>query len=141
MGIALLTLLAGPAIAAVQTGFANPVATEVMSTTALGGGLTTVVTVSSVLPAVTLFAPLLILGILVYAVAGTSAIHTQARAALFKLPEGGIWQRARETVRALTVPEQYRSILNIRELEIAAVGGQPLLWLAALAALAFAVTR
>src|SRR6266576_5351218 len=141
MGIALLTLLAGPAIAAVQTGFANPVATEVMSTTALGGGLTTVVTVSSVLPAVTLFAPLLILGILVYVVAGTSAIRTQARPALFKLPEDGVWQRAHDTVRALTVPEQYRSILNIRELEIAAVGGQPLLWLAALAALAFAVTR
>ncbi|OLD06974.1 MAG: hypothetical protein E6I11_16035 [Chloroflexi bacterium] len=141
MAIAVLTLLAGPAIAAVQTGFANPVATEVMSTSALGGGLTTVETVSSVLPAVTLFAPLLILGVLVYAVAGTSAIRTQSRAALFKLPEGGIWQRARETVRALTVPEQYRSILNIRELEIAAVGGQPLLWLAALAALTFAVTR
>src|SRR5438128_4296850 len=141
MAIAMLTLLAGPAIAAVQTGFANPVATEVMSTSALGGGLTTVETVSSVLPAVTLFAPLLILGVLVYAVAGTSAIRTQSRAALFKLPEGGIWQRARETVRALTVPEQYRSILNIRELEIAAVGGQPLLWLAALAALTFAVTR
>src|SRR5437773_2501296 len=53
MGIALLTLFVGPAIAAVQTGFANPVATEVMSTAALGGGLTAVVTVSSVLPAVT----------------------------------------------------------------------------------------
>src|SRR5256885_2035726 len=129
MAIAVLTLLAGPAIAAVQTGFANPVATEVMSTSALGGGLTTVDTVSSVLPAVTLFAPLLILGVLVYAVAGTSAIRRQSRAALFKLPEGGIWQRARETVRALTVPEQYRSILNIRELEIAAVGGHALLLL------------
>src|SRR5438132_1121863 len=141
MAIAVLTLLAGPAIAAVQTGFANPVATEVMSTSALGGGLTTVETVSSALPAVTLVAPLRILGVLGDAVRGASAIRTQSRAALFKLPEGGIWQRARETVRALTVPEQYRSILNIRELEIAAVGGQPLLWLAALAALTFAVTR
>ena len=44
-------------------------------------------------------------------------------------------------MRTLTVPEEYRTILNIRELETAAAGGQPLLWLAALAALAFAVTR
>ncbi len=143
MGIALLTLLAGPAIAAVQAGFANPVASEVMQAPAapLGGGLTSLVTVSSVLPAVSLFAPLLVLGVLVYAVAGTSAIRTQARPALFRLPVGGAWQSARESLRALTVPEQYRSILNVRELELAAAGGQPLLWLAALAALAFAVTR
>jgi len=143
MGIALLTLLAGPAIAAIQVGFANPVASEVMQAPAapLAGGLTSVVTVTSVLPAVSLFAPLLVLGILIYAVAGTSAIRTQARPALIKLPAGGVWQRVRDGLRALTVPEQYRSILNIRELETAATGGQPLLWLAALAALAFAVTR
>jgi hypothetical protein len=39
------------------------------------------------------------------------------------------------------VPEQYRSILNLRELELAAAGGRPVLWLFALVALAFAVTR
>ena len=143
MAIALLTMLAGPAIAAVHTGFANPVASEVMqaSNVTLGGGLTSVVTVSSVLPAATLFAPLLVLGVLVYALAGTSAIRTQPRAALFKLPAREVWEGARVTLRALTVPEQYRSILDIRELETAAAGGQPLLWLAALAALGFAVTR
>lgn len=141
--IALLTIAAGPAIAAVNVGFANPVASEVMqaSNGPLGGGLTSVVTVSSVLPAVTLLAPLLVLGVLVYTLAGTSSIRTQARPALFKLPVGGGWQQARDAVRALAVPEEYRSILNIRELETAAAGGKPLLWLAALAALGFAVTR
>jgi hypothetical protein len=39
------------------------------------------------------------------------------------------------------LPEQYRSILDLRALEAAAVGGRPLIWLASLAALAFAVTR
>ena len=142
-GIALLTFAAGPAIAAINVGFANPVASEVMQApnAPLGGGLTSVVTVSSVLPAVSLFAPLLLLGVLVYVLAGTTSIRTQARPALFKPLVGGAWRRASESFRALTVPEQYRSILNIRELEKAAVGGQPVLWLAALAALAFAVTR
>jgi hypothetical protein len=141
--IAVLTLLAGPAIAAIEVAFANPVASEVMqsSTATLGGGLTTVVTVSSVLPAVSLFTPLLILGVLVYTLAGTSAVRTQARPVLFKLPASETWKGMRAGLRALTVPEQYRSILNIRELESAAAGGQPIMWLAALAALAFAVTR
>src|SRR2546428_10787826 len=55
MAIAVLTLLAGPAIAAVPTAFANPVATEVMSTSALAGGLPAAETVSRVAAAVTPF--------------------------------------------------------------------------------------
>jgi hypothetical protein len=47
----------------------------------------------------------------------------------------------REAVRAAAVPEQYRSIVDLRALEAAAAGGRPVLWLAALAALAFAITR
>jgi hypothetical protein len=39
------------------------------------------------------------------------------------------------------MPEQYRSVLDLRALEAAAIGGRPVLWLASLAALAFAVTR
>jgi hypothetical protein len=39
------------------------------------------------------------------------------------------------------VPEQYRSIVRVAQLEHAAAGGNPLLWLAALVALTFAVTR
>jgi hypothetical protein len=143
MGIAAGTLVAGPALAAIQLGFANPVASEVMQATAgaLGGGLTSVVTVSSVLPAVTLFVPLLVIGLFAYALAATSAIRTQARPAVFTLPTTPALQRAREAMRAAAVPEQYRSILNLRSLEIAAAGGSPVLWLAALVALGFAVTR
>jgi hypothetical protein len=143
MAIALLTLAAGPAQGAVQLGFANPLAAEVMPVSAgsLGGGLISVVTVSSVLPALTLFAPLLLLAVLLYTVVGTSAIRTQARPALFKMPAASAFEQARATLRGLTVPEQYRSILNLRELEAAATGGKPVMWLAALAALAFAVTR
>ena len=143
MFIAAGTLLLGPAIAAFQLGFANPVAAEVMRSSAapLGGGLTSVITVSSLLPAVTLFAPLLVIAIVAYAVSSTSAIKTQARPALFKLPSFALVAQARAAVRAATVPEQYRSILNVRELEAAAAGGGMVLWLVALVALAFAVTR
>jgi hypothetical protein len=143
LGVALLTLVAGPALAALQLGFADPVAGEVMPGTAssLGGGFTSIVTVSSVLPVVTLFVPLLALAAVLYTVAGISAIRTQSRPALFPAPAAGAAQRVRATLRSLRVPEQYRSIFSIRELEAAAGGGRPVLWLTALAALAFAVTR
>jgi len=143
LGIALLTLVAGPALAALQTGFANPVAAEVMPSSAgsLGGGLASVLTVSSVLPALALFTPLLLLAVLLYSVAGTSAIQTEARPALLELPAASAFAQVREAVRGLAVPEQYRSILNLRELELAATGGKPVMWLVALVALAVAVTR
>ena len=143
MLIAALTLISGPALAAIQFGFAAPVAAEVMPSSAgsLGGGLASVVTVSSVLPVVILFVPLLVIGVATYASTGTSPIRTQARPALFKLPVGSASGRVWAGIRAATVPEQYRSILSVRELEAAAVGASPVLWLAALVALAFAVTR
>jgi hypothetical protein len=141
--IAAVTLIAGPALAAVQLGFANPVAAEVMQASAgsLSGGLTSVVTVSSVLPAVTLLAPLALIAVGAYAVTGMSAIRTQPRPPLFQLPATQALERARTVIRSATLPEQYRSILNVRELEMAAAGGRPVLWLTALVALAFAVTR
>ena len=143
MLVAALTMVAGPALAAIHLGFANPVAAEVMPSSAgsLSGGLTSVITVSSVLPAVTLFVPLLGLAVLLYAVTSMSAIRTQALPAIFQLPASGALDRARAAIRAATVPEQYRSILSVRELESAAAGGSPVLWLAALLALVFAVTR
>ncbi|TMC80461.1 MAG: hypothetical protein E6I53_03530 [Chloroflexi bacterium] len=143
MFIAAGTLLAGPAIAAFQLGFANPVAAEVMRSSAasLGGGPTSVITVSSVLPAVTLFAPLLVIALVAYSLSTTSAIKTQARLPLFKLPSFAAVDQARAALRSAAVPEQYRSILNVRELEAAAAGGGMVLWLVALVALAFAVTR
>jgi hypothetical protein len=143
MLIAALTLVAGPALALFQSGFANPVAAEVMpsSAGAVGGGATSIVTISSLLPAATLFAPLLLIAIVAYAVSSTSSIHTQARPPLFSLPAAALVERARAAVRSATVPEQYRSILDVRELESAATGGRAVLWLVALIALVFAVTR
>jgi hypothetical protein len=143
LAIAAAIFFAGPAAAAIQLGYADPVAAEVMpgAASSLGGGLTSIVTVSSVFPVVTLLIPLLLLAILLYALAGKSTIQTESRPVLFRLPAALSLARARSALRALTVPEQYRSILDIRELEQAAAGGKPALWLAALAALAFAVTR
>ena len=88
-----------------------------------------------------LAAAALAFAVVVYAVAGRSAIKTQARPPLFNFPAGAALERARAAIRSATVPEQYRSILNLRELESAAAGGSPALWLVALLALAFAVTR
>jgi formate hydrogenlyase subunit 3/multisubunit Na+/H+ antiporter MnhD subunit len=143
LAIAIAILAAGPAVAAIQLAYADPVAAEVMpgSASSLGGGLVSVVTVSSVLPAVTLLVPLLLLGVVLYALVGSSAIQTESRPVLFHLPAAAALARARSAVRSLAVPAQYRSILNMRELEDAAAGGRPVLWLTALVALAFAVTR
>jgi hypothetical protein len=79
MALAALTLVAGPALALVQSVFANPAQAEMIPLPegSLGGGLTTVVSVSTVLPAVTLFAPLLLLGALAYAFAGVFNIRGQ----------------------------------------------------------------
>ena len=85
--------------------------------------------------------PLLLIAILVYAGTSMSAIRTQARPAILQLPAGHLVRRVRAAVAAAAVPEQYRSILNLRELELAAAGARPVLWLTALIALAFAVTR
>src|SRR6266851_1308843 len=143
MAIAALTLVAGPALAAIQTTFASPAQADVMPAAAgsVSGGLTAVVTVSTVLPVVALFVPLLIIGAVAFGGAGSSLIRTQSRPSLFDLPWAGALDRLRKTVASATMPEQYRSILDLRAFEAAAVGGRPLIWLASLAALAFAVTR
>ena len=143
MVLAAATIVAGPALALFQLGFANPAAAEVMqaSASSLAGGAASVVTTSTVLPAVSLFVPLLLIAILVYAGTSMSAIRTQARPAILQLPAGNLVRRVRAAVAAAAVPEQYRSILNLRELELAAAGARPVLWLTALIALAFAVTR
>lgn len=142
--IAAVTLVAGLAMAAFQTGFANPAQSEVMTGSTSGsvaGGLVAVDTVSTVLPALALFVPLLVIGLLAYAFAGTSLVRSQARPALFTFPGAGARARAWELVRAARVPEQYRTLLDLRGLEAAAAGGRPVLWLASLVALGFAVTR
>jgi len=143
MTIAALTLAAGPALGVIQVGFANPAQANVMSLPpgSATGGFTSVATVTTVLPVVALFVPLLIIGLLVFGAATTGLIRTESRPALFDLPAARAIARARRIVASIAVPEQYRSIFNPRALETAVAGGKPLLWLASLAALAFAVTR
>jgi hypothetical protein len=143
MAIALLAIAAGPALAALLAGYAGPVSAEVMPNVpgAVGGGVTSVVTVSSTVPVLALMTPLLVIALIAYAIAGTAAIQTHERPALFRSRVGTAFIRMRKTLRALTVPEQYRSILSVRQLEVAAAGGKPVLWLVALIALGFAVTR
>src|SRR5207302_9706762 len=98
-------------------------------------------TSSRVLPSARRCAPLLRLAVRLSAVTSMSTIRTHALPAIFQLPASGALDRSRAAIRAATVPEQYRSILSMRELESAAAGGSPVLWLAALLALVFAVTR
>jgi hypothetical protein len=143
MGVAALTLAAGPALAVIQSSIANPAQAAVMPLPfgSLGGGLTSAVTVTTVLPVVALFAPLLIIGVLVFGAANMALIRTQSRPRLLEIPAAAALDRVRQAVRSATLPEQYRSLFNPRALEMAATSGRPVLWLASLAALAYAVTR
>jgi hypothetical protein len=143
MGLAAATVVLGPALGLVLTILAMPALADVMP----GGigvpaaGVTSVVTVSTVLPALALFTPVLLLAVVAYIGAGPPLVRVQARPALFPLPATQLIARVREQLRTATVPDQYRSLVDLRALETAATGGGPLLWLAALIALAFAVTR
>lgn len=142
-GIALLTIVAGPALAAIQYGFGNPVAAAVMQAppVALATRFAAVITTSSVLPVVALLLPLLVIGAVAYAGFGAVDFAAEPRRAALSLQPPRWWTLARDLALAAKVPEQYRSILDWRQLETAASGGRPLLWLVALVALAFAVTR
>ena len=84
---------------------------------------------------------MLLLAVIAYFYGGPMAVRTQAREPIFVLPGTELFARFRKELRAATVPAQYRSLVDLRALEAAATGGGPLLWLAALVALAFAVTR
>jgi hypothetical protein len=142
MALAGMILVAGPALPLVLSAFALPAQADVMPAAAgsLGGGLVSVVTIQTELPALTLFAPLLLLAAIAFGVTGVS-VRSQARPPLFSIPGISTFERLRDAARGATVPEEYRSILNPRALERAAAGGRPLLWLAGLVALAFAVNR
>lgn len=142
-GIALLTIVAGPALALLAYGIGDPVVAEVMrpATLSVGPRFSTLVTTTTILPAVSLFLPLLLIGALAYPGIGAAELRPQPRPPVLRIVAPRWWWRVREVALAARVPEQYRSLLNPKELELAAAAGRPLLWLAALAALAFAVTR
>ena len=143
LAVALLSIVAGPLIGAVELGLAEPVTAEVMQSSSANvtGGFASVVTVASVLPGITLLAPLLVFATIAYLIAGTSTIRTQPRPALLTMPAAATLARIRASMRSAAVPEQYRTIVSIRKLETAALAARPVLWLGALVALAFAVTR
>jgi hypothetical protein len=145
----------------VVTLFALPAQADVMPrSAALGGGLVSVATIQSDLPALTLFAPLLLLGAIAYGITGgfgvqraprpapvaeqkgaPTARSAPARPPVFVVPGIDAPKRWLDAVRRAAVPDQYRSIVNLHGLEKAAAGGRPLLWLATLIALAYAVNR
>jgi len=143
MGLAAATVVAGPALGLVLEILAMPALNDVMpaGTGVPAAGLTSVVTISTVLPALALFTPVLLLAVVAYIGVGPPLVRAQPRPALFPLPATQLIGRVREQLRTATVPDQYRSLVDLRALEAAATGGGPLLWLAALVALAFAVTR
>src|SRR5487761_358670 len=163
MALAALLLLAGAALPVVVTTFAIPAQTDVMPRFAgLGGGLISVSTIQTDLPALALFTPLLLLGLIAYGITGVFGTQrvarrepvaaageqkpaaprsAPARPPVFTIPGLDKPKQWLDAIRRAAVPEQYRSILTPRALEKAAAGGRPLLWLATLVALAYAVNR
>ena len=163
MALAALLLIAGAALPVVVTTFAIPAQTDVMPRFAgLGGGLISVSTIQTDLPALALFTPLLLLGLIAYGITGVFGTQrvarrepvaaageqkpaaprsAPARPPVFTIPGLDKPKQWLDAIRRAAVPEQYRSILNPRALEKAAAGGRPLLWLATLVALAYAVNR
>ena len=143
MGLAAATVIAGPMLGLLLAGVALPALADVMRAPAgvSIASATSVVTVSTVLPALALFTPVLLLALAAYIAAGPPSVRALARPAIFTLPGTQLVARVREAVRTAAIPAQYRSLVDLRALEAAATGGSPLLWLAALVALAFAVTR
>ena len=161
MALAAVLLAAGAALPLVVTAFALPAQADVMTRAAgLGGGLVSVATVQTDLPALTLFTPLLLLGAIAYGITGVFVVPRVARREpspagvadqkagpapakppVFTVPWLDAPKQWLQAARLAAVPEQYRSIVNLRALERAAAGGRPLLWLATLVALAYAVSR
>jgi hypothetical protein len=162
MALAAILLVAGAALPVVVTLLAVPAQADVMRSAGLGGGLVSVSTVQTELPALTLFAPLLLLGAIAYGLTGgfgaqrgprrepvpvadqkpaATSRSAPARPPVFTIPGTDAPKRWLVAFRKAAVPEQYRSVINLRALEKAAAGGRPVLWLATLIALAYAVNR
>ncbi|MEP6752872.1 MAG: hypothetical protein ABI959_09020 [Candidatus Dormiibacterota bacterium] len=158
--LAAILLVAGAALPVVVTLFALPAQADVMPRSAgLGGGFVSVATLQTDLPALTLFAPLVLLGAIAYGITGAFGVQRDsrreaiaavrepkvkaapARPPVFIVPGAELPRRWLAVIRSATMPEQYRSIVNLRALEKAAAGGRPVLWLATLVALAYAVNR
>jgi hypothetical protein len=155
LALAALIVVAGPALPVAIAAFAIPAQSEVMPAAAgsLGGGLVSVATIQADLPALTMFAPLILLGLIAYGLLGVSApprlrrtagaeeVREDQRRPVFAMPGAAAFGRLRVAVRKATVPEEYRSLVNLHALEKAGAGGRPLMWIAAVVALVYAVNR
>jgi len=137
-------LAAGPAVAALASITSDAIAgVMTLPTGGLAPDPLSIITVSTRLPAVALFGPLLLLGAAAVALSkpGPATTAAQSKAALFDVPGAAATMRLRDRVRSWAVPEQYRSLFDPAALERVAAGGRPALWLASLVALAIAVSR
>ncbi len=108
MGLAAATVVAGPALGLLLAALALPALGDVMQVppgVPIAGG-TSVVTVSTVLPALALLIPVLLLALLAYIAAGPVQVHAEARPVLFILPGSQLMGRLREQIRGAAVPEQ-----------------------------------
>jgi len=139
-----LAFAAGPALG-VAFVLGASAAADVIAVPAgsVGLGGASIITVSTVLPALALLGPLLLVGAVAIALARPAPPlgRKEEHPPLFPLYGAAAVAGLGERLRAAAVPSQYRSLFNPRALEAAAAGGTPLLWLASLVALAFAVTR
>ena len=137
-----IALAAGPALGVLfSIGFAA--AAEVLPATGPAPGPTTVSTVSTVLPAVALLGPFLVMIAVALVIARPSLALTRPEAApaLFQLPAAALVARTRAGARSASIPAQYRSLFNAHALETAVAAGRPVLWLVSVLALCIAVTR
>ena len=142
--LAVAVLAAGPAVAALASITSDAIAgVMTLPTGGLAPDPLSIITVSTRLPAVALFGPLLLLGAAAVALSkpGPATTAAQSKAALFDVPGAAATMRLRDRVRSWAVPEQYRSLFDPAALERVAAGGRPALWLASLVALAIAVSR
>lgn len=145
-GLAAVALLAGGALLGqVVSRVSVPATAEVLSGApgAIGGGGVAVLTTAGGWAAVALGLPLLVLVLLPILVSRRSlpAATADAPEPPLRLPWTGIAAGVGARLSGLSVPEQYRSLVNPRAVEAAMGRGQPLLWAVLLLALAVAVNR
>jgi hypothetical protein len=137
-----LALAAGPGVAAMAAITSDAIASVItLPVGGLGPDAASIVTVSTALPVLALFGPLLLVGAAAIALSKPGPAAAQSKAPLFELPVSAALGTLVERLKALDVPDEYRSLLNASALESAAAGARPALWLAALVALAVAITR
>jgi len=140
--LAALALAAGPALGIVFT-VGYSAANEVLPSSGPAPGLMSLATASTVIPAVALLGPLLLVGAIALVIARPTpgAARSEVAPPLFHFPAAALAQRTWSAVRSASVPAQYRSLFNAHALEAAVAAARPVLWLTAVLALCIAVTR